>query len=223
MLRQSAFLLAAALTLATAQPVIPYDSLMDERASVDGVIDNEEGPEYPGKYVDKVSGLTANWGFDDSLLYVGLTTKGRGWLAIGFGAPTMSGSNIIIGYYTDDSTDVMNQTGTGHKHVATPQSDSAIREAEIDFDEETGVTTMEFIYPLKFPTGEGLAVPGLAPGGTYDFILAQNTKTPALTAKHTNYNALKLKLAEKPKAAAAPKAPEQPKAEPQPPSEPAGH
>jgi hypothetical protein len=51
-----------------------------------------------------------------------------------------------------------------------------------------------------------LAVPGLAPGGTYDVILAQNTKSVSLDAKPTNLSALKVKLADKP----------QPKPQPEP-------
>jgi hypothetical protein len=212
MSKQFALLLGAALALASAQPVIPYDSLMDTRVGIDGVIDNEDGPEYPATYLDKTSGLTAHWGFDDSLIYVGLETKGRGWLAIGFGSATMNESNMIIGYYTDDSTEVMNQVGGNYVHARSPQSDSAIREAEIDYDEETGVTTMEFAYPLQFPAGTALAVPGLAPGGTYDVILAQNTKSVSLNAKHTNLSALKVKLADKPQ----PKPQTQPQPQPQP-------
>jgi hypothetical protein len=214
MLKQFALLLSAVLAWASAapagqpasaQPVIPYDSLMDNRVGIDGVIDNEDGPEYPATYLDKASGLTVHWGFDDSLIYVGLETKGHGWLAIGFGSDKMNESNLIIGYYTDDSAEVMNQIGANHAHARSPQSDSVIREAEIDYDEETGITTMEFSYPLQFPAGE--AVPGLAPGGTYDVILAQNTKSIALNAKHTNLSVLKVKLADKPQ----PKPPTQPK------------
>jgi hypothetical protein len=209
--KRFALLLVAGLALASAQPVIPYDSLMDSRVGIDGVVDNEDGPEYPATYIDKASGLTVNWGFDDSLLYVGLETKGRGWLAIGFGSPMMNEANMIIGYYTDDSTDVMNQIGAGHTHGRAPQSDSVIREADIDFDDETGVTTMEFIYPLQFPKGKGeaLAVPGLEPGGTYDVILAQNTKSVSLNAKHTNKSTLQAKLAEKPQVQAPPPPPKQ--------------
>lgn len=198
MSRQFALLLGAALALAAAQPVIPYDSLMDTRVGVDGFVDNEDGREYPATYADKASGLTVHWGFDDSLMYVGLETRGRGWLAIGLGSAKMNQSNMILGYYTDDSTEVVNEIGAGYAHARSPQSDSAIREAEVDFDEETGVTTMEFVYPLQFPTGGALAVPGLAPGGTYDVILAQNTKSVSLKAKHTNFGVLKVKLADKP-------------------------
>jgi hypothetical protein len=198
MLKRFTLLLAAAIALALAQPVIPYDSAMDNRVSADGVIDNEDGQEYPATYVDKASGLTVHWGFDDSLIYVGMETKGRGWMAIGFGSARMHESNMLIGYYTDDSTEVMNQVGANYAHARSPQSDSAIREAEIEFDDETGITTMEFIYPLQFPAGPGLAIPGLLPGDTYDVILAQNTKDVSLNAKHTNKSAVKVKLADNP-------------------------
>ena len=183
--------------LAIGQPVIPYDSAMDSRVSVDGYIDHEE-QEYPASYADKAAGLTCYWGFDDSLIYVGIETKGRGWMAIGFGSPKMHEANIIIGYYTDDSTEVTNQTGTNWTHVNSAHSDSAIREAEIEFDDETGVTTMEFIYPLQFPPVKGLAVPGLTPGDTYDVILAQNTKSFSFNAKHTNKSVLKVQFAPNP-------------------------
>jgi hypothetical protein len=189
---------ALAFSQAQTVPVVPYDSTMEDRVGIDGAIDNEDGPEYPGTYVDKAAGLTAHWGFDDSLIYVGLETKGRGWLAIGFGSAKMNESNMIIGYYTDDSTEIVNQIGANNTHARSPQSDSAIREAEIEYDEETGITTMEFVYPLQFPAGNGLAIPGLEPGDTYDFILAQNTKDVSLNAKHTQRSVLKVKLADNP-------------------------
>ncbi len=214
-IRRFALLLAGlgALALCRAQklPVIPYDSTMQERVMIDGTIDNEEGPEYPASFSDKASGLTVNWGFDDSLIYVGLQTKGRGWMAVGFGSPKMNEANMMIGYYTEDSTEVMNQIGANHTHALSPQSDSAIREAEIDFDEETGVTTMEFAYPLKFPSSPGLATTALVPGQTYDIILSQNTKTVSLDTKHTNRNTFKVKLADKPLPPPSP-----PQTEPQP-------
>jgi hypothetical protein len=202
MFKRFALLLAGlgALALSRAQtaPVVPYDSMMADRVGVDGAIDNEDGREYPATYADKASGLTVHWGFDDSLIYVGLETKGRGWVAIGFGSAKMHESNMMIGYYTDDSTEVVNQVGANNTHARSPQSDSAIREAEIEYDEETGITTMEFVYPLQFPAGNGLAIPALEPGDTYDIILAQNTKDASLNAKHTQRSVLKVKLADNP-------------------------
>jgi hypothetical protein len=194
MFRQIALLLGVGVALASAQIVIPYDSLMEDRVWIDGVIDNEEGPEYPASYVDKATGLTVHWGFDDSLIYVGLETKGRGWLAIGFGSAIMHESNMMVGYYTDDSVAIVNQIGARHSHALSPHSDTVIRDAEIDFDDETGITAMEFVYPLEFPAGKGLAVSALVPGETYDVILAQNTKSVSLNAKHTHKSALKAAL-----------------------------
>jgi len=202
MFKRFALLVAGlgALTFCLAQtvPVIPYDSTMEDRVNIDGEIDNEDGPEYPATYADKAAGMTVSWGFDDSLIYVGIQTRGRGWVAIGFGSPKMHEANMLIGYYTDDSTDVVNVVGTNHTHVRSPHSDSAIGEAEIEYDEDTRVTTMEFCYPLRFPAADGLAIPGLEPGDTYDIILAQNTKSVSLDAKHTNRSALKVKLADNP-------------------------
>ena len=93
----------------------------------------------------------------------------------------------------------MNQFGANHTHAHSPQSDSAVRESEIDYDEETGITTMEFTYPLQFPSGQALAISAIVPGETYDIVLAQNTKTISLNAKHTNYDALKVRLADNPR------------------------
>jgi len=193
--------------LASGQPapavqVMPYDSLMEDRASVDGYIDREE-QEYPASFADKAAGITVSWGFDDSLMYVGLETKGRGWLGIGFGSPKMHEANMIVGFYSDDSAEVYNHVGVNNTHAAVQASDSLLAdwEYEIDRDDETGVTTLEFSYPLKFPAASGLAVPGLEPGDTYDLILAQNTKTISLAAKHTNLSTLKLKMADRPKRA----------------------
>jgi hypothetical protein len=133
------------------------------------------------------------------MIFVGLETRGRGWMAVGFGSEKMHESNMIIGYYTDDSIVVANHIGANYTHANSPKSDSAIVEAEVEFDDETGVTTMEFAYPLAFPYVKGLAVAGLAAGDTTSIILAQNTKTVALNAKHTNKNVLRVRLAEKPR------------------------
>jgi hypothetical protein len=179
--------------------VMPYDSSMEDRVSADGYVDVEEN-EYPATFADKASGITVYWGFDDSLMYAALETKGAGWLAIGFGSPNMNEANIIIGFYSDDSAEVYNQVGVNFTHAAPAEGDSALADwdYDIDRDDETGITTMEFSYPLKFPALTGLAIPGLEPGDTYDMILAQNTKTISLNAKHTNRSALKLKMEENP-------------------------
>ena len=186
----------AGAALAQQTVLMPYDSLMGDRVSVDGYVDVEEG-EYPGFFVDKASGLTVHWGFDDSLFYVAIETKSKGWMAIGFGSAKMHESNMFIGFYNDDSAEVYNHIGANYAHAAAVENDSNPLdwECEIDFDDETGVTTMEFAYPLAFPSAKGVAIPGLVAGDTYDMILAQNTKSISLAAKHTNKSALKFRMA----------------------------
>jgi len=192
-------LLATALGLAQPVPLLPYDPSIDDRVSVDGFVDLEEN-EYPGFFVDKASGLTVHWGCDDSLLYVALETRAKGWLAIGFGSAKMHESNMLIGFYTDDSAEVYNHVGASYTHGPTQAKDSSgvDWEWDIDFDDETGVTTLEFAYPLKFPAYPGLAIPGLEPDDTYDLILAQNTKSISLAARHTHKSVLKFRMAPRP-------------------------
>lgn len=190
------------LSLILAQPVkgalqMPYDSLMDDRVSVDGYIDIEE-QEYPASFRDPATGITVYWGYDDSLIYVGLEAKGKGWLAIGFGSPVMEGANMFIGYYSDDSAEVINHIGKGKTHSAAKGNGSLFEEWEIDYDDETNTTAMEFIYPLNWTGLKGTAINGLAPGETYDIILARNPKTPSLGAKHSQRSHYTFQLAPKP-------------------------
>ena len=179
-------------------PVMPYDPLMGDRVSVDGFVDTEES-EYPATFADKASGLTVHWGFDDSLIYVALETHGNGWVGIGFGSPKMEESNVIIGYYSDDSADVYNQVGFGSGATAIALGDSLDLEAEMDRDDETGITTLEFTYPLAWPAVKGLAISGLAAGDVFDMTLAQNTKSISFAQPPTNKSALKFKMAPLPK------------------------
>lgn len=191
-------LAAAAFAQPKSLPVMPYDSLMFDRVSVDGYVDPEDD-EYPAFFHDKPTGITVHWGFDDEHVYIALEAKGTGWLAIGLGSPKMNESNMMIGYYTDDSSDVTNHRGAGYGHAEVAADTNAIDfDADIDFDDETGVTTLEFSYPLDWRGARGLAVPGLVPGDVYDFILARNPKSPSLAAKHGSKSALKFAMAAKP-------------------------
>jgi hypothetical protein len=178
-------------------PVMPYDSLMSDRVSIDGMLDDEE-EEYPATFADKNTGIKVHWGFDDQFIYVALESRAKGWLAIGFGSPKMDGANMMLGYYTDDSAEVFNEVGAGHGHAPAPGSDTLFEEWEIDHDDETGVTVMEFIYPLKFPKIEGLAIPEMIGGDTYDLVLATNGRSIDRGAAHSQRSALKFRMAEVP-------------------------
>lgn len=161
---------------------VPFDSLMDYRVCIDGYIDTEDN-EYPASFRDPTTGITVYWGHDDSVIYVGMEVKGKGWMAIGLGSPVMEGSNMIIGYYSDESSMVVNHIGAAKMHRSV--SDSLLEDWEVDYDDETNTTVMEFLYPLRWPKLRGTAISGLFPGKTYDLILARNPKTTSLSAKHT--------------------------------------
>lgn len=179
-------------------PVVPYDSLMEDRVNVDGYVDLEE-QEYPAHFVNPATGITVYWGFDDSCIYVALTSRGQGWLGIGFGSPTMHESNMVIGFYSDDSAGVVNHIGQQHVHSPVADSLALLEDYDIDFDDETGVTTMEFVYRLNWTGLQGLR--GLEPNDTYDLILARNAKTISLSQTHAQRAQLKFRLAENPRVA----------------------
>jgi hypothetical protein len=192
---------AAALGQANLPPVVPYDSLMDDRVSIDGSVDTEEN-EYPASFTNPATGITVHWGFDDSNLYVALTSRGQGWLAIGFGSPRMHESNMVIGFYTEDSSGVVNHVGQEYVHADAPDSSALLEECDIDYDEDTGLLALEFMYPLKWSGLTGAAISGLEPNDTYDMILARNARSPSLAQKHGQRAQLKFRLAENQKAAA---------------------
>jgi hypothetical protein len=211
-MRALTMLAVLGLGMAAAQemPVLPYDSLMEDRVSVDGWVEREDGElEYPAEIKNPATGMTISWGFDDSLLYVAVETRGKGWFGFGLGSPTMSESNMLIGYYTDDSAEVYNLVGVGYGHEVAGHADLMTPDWEVDFDDETGIRCMEVAYPLRW-SGEGTpgsdnavlkkaAIPGLEPGDVYDLVLAQNTKTVSLAERHTHRASVKFRMAENPK------------------------
>jgi len=182
------FILIVAVTVGLGQQradtlTVPYDPALDEWVSIDGYVDVEEN-EYPGSFRDPVTGITVYWGCDDSLIYLALEAKGKGWLAIGFGSPVMNGANMLIGYYTDDSAVVVNHVGKGKMHATVKGTAELLVDWDVDYDEETNTTTMEFIYPLNWEGLTGTAITGITHGGTYDLILARNAKSVSFAAKH---------------------------------------
>lgn len=198
-------ILILALSLGVAQQkegkttqVVPYDGALAEVVIIDGSVDEDE-QEFTGNFTDPATGITVNWGYDDSLLYAALSAPGTGWMAMGFGSPKMDKSNILIGYYTDDSTNLENHIGSGWSHK--PANIDLIEDWEVDYDDETDTMVIEFTYPLNWTGLKGTAIAELIPGQTYHLILARNSKNSSLTAKHAQKASYTFTLAPKPEQA----------------------
>ncbi len=196
-------ILTLIISLATAQekgkaqtPIIPYDPELEDWVSVDGFVD-VESQEYPNSFFDPITGITIHWGYDDSLLYIALSAKGMGWMAIGLGSPKMDKSNIFIGYYTDDSTNLENHIGVGWSHKPAGGA-NLLEDWEIDYDDETDEMVIEFTYPLNWAGLKGTAITELKPGQSYSLILARNPKSSSFKAKHAKKSSYTFALAPKP-------------------------
>jgi hypothetical protein len=105
---------------------------------VDGVV-------HPGEYsfTQQSGPLTLSASRSADTLYLAVTAKTDGWVAVGLGSLKMNGSMIFMGFVgTDGKAQFKPQAGSGHAHkdasvsVSETVISSAIKEAD-------GVTTME--------------------------------------------------------------------------------
>ncbi len=154
--------------------------------NIDGTISSGE---YAGSYSDFPTRMNVYWQHDGSSMWVGLVSRGTGWVAIGFGpeGTGMDGANIIIGYVDDSNgqATLSDQIGVGFDHfldVDRGGSDDIVQKAGTQPGSQT---IIEFVYPLS--TGD----PNdhtLLSGGTYSFILAYQTSSDDLVTEHTAHS-----------------------------------
>jgi hypothetical protein len=99
---------------------------------VDGTI---AASEYAVTAGDATFGTSLSWIGDT--LYVAITAKTTGWVAIGLGSTRMSGAIMYMGFVTGAQTQMKVQVGAGHAH-----SDTA-KNAPLQYKmTETGGTTV---------------------------------------------------------------------------------
>lgn len=168
---------------------VPYDPMIDDLVSIDGAVEEDE---YPESFFDERTGMTVNWGCDDSLIYVGLVAPVTGWIAVGFGSLNRDSANIILGFTNDDTADCVNFLGVKEGLKQLP---SEPEEWEIDEDNDT--TTLEFSYPLVFSETAGMAIKRLEHGKVYKFILETNATKDDPKAKPTHWSSGYFYLASK--------------------------
>ena len=154
--------------------------------AIDGVISTGE---YRHALTDSVTGIELSWQNDSTYLYVGLTSPGTGWVAIGFDPEQqMKGSNIIIGAVENGEAVARDHSGTsptGHSE------DSRSEIVQFAGTESAGKTVIEFSIPLQSNDPSDKA---LQPGQTVSIILAYHASSDSFSAHHTKRTTTEITL-----------------------------
>ena len=154
--------------------------------SIDGVITTGE---YRHTLTDSATGIELSWQNDSTHLYVGLTSPGTGWVAIGFDPEQqMKGANIIIAAVENGEAVARDHSGTsptGHRE------DSRSEIVQVAGTESAGKTVIEFSIPLQSNDPSDKA---LKPGQTVSIILAYHASSDSFTARHTKRTTTQITL-----------------------------
>ena len=154
--------------------------------AIDGVIATGE---YRHTLADSATGIELSWQNDSTYLYVGLTSPGTGWVAIGFDPEQqMKGANIIIGAVENGGVVTQDHSGTaptGHRE------DSRSEIVQVAGTESAGMTTIEFSIPLQSDDPSDKA---LQPGQTVSIILAYNASSDSFTTRHSKRTTTEITL-----------------------------
>lgn len=144
-----------------------------------------DGKVSANEYANTVSVLrgkgTLNWSQDaKGGLNVALTVKTAGWVGLGFGASTMAGAYIYMGFQEGAKAVFSEQVGKGHRHSDSGKVTADASKVVVS----GGQTTMEFHLPVdKLPfTGKSVA-----------FITAYGSSAD-LVSFHEDYDTGKLAL-----------------------------
>jgi hypothetical protein len=139
--------LAGALLLAASLSAQAQLSKNDKLPSPDGTVASGEY-----QYTTTVSGMSigATLG-SDGKLYLSVSAKTSGWVALGVGGSRMDGSRLFLAYDAGTKRDFTEQIGAGHSH-----SDAATKVVEKwAVKAADGVTTLELVLPAKAAVADG--------------------------------------------------------------------
>ncbi len=99
-----------------------------------------------GEYtsVQTIKGITVAGSLseDKTMLYVAVSARTQGWVAVGLGSLKMNKAFIVIAFDDAGKPSIFYELGSGHKHAPTTASDIATAVKEND-----GVTTLEVALP----------------------------------------------------------------------------
>jgi hypothetical protein len=137
----SALLLAASLG-AQAQ-VIKSDKL----PSLDGTVASGEY-----QYSTTVSGMLLGVTLgSDGRLYLSISAKTSGWVALGVGGRRMDGSRLFLAYDSGGKRDFTEQTGAGHSH--SDAANEVVEKWAVKAENE--MTTLELVLPARAAVADG--------------------------------------------------------------------
>lgn len=164
--------------------VLPFSETSN--VIIDGEINDLE---YTGSYVDSNTNIIVNWEHDGENIYVGLISKGTGWISIGFGPENsgMDGANIIIGSVDDvsGSLTISDELGVGFEHFTDSEQGGTNDILNHVGSQSNGQTIIEFIIPLN--SGD-VFDHAFEIGGIYGFILAYQISDDDIKMYHTDHS-----------------------------------
>jgi hypothetical protein len=169
---------------ADSTPIMQYNP--NSRVVIDGKIGVGE---YENHFTDQYTGIKVDWEHDNTYMYIGLTSPGVGWVAIGF-TDTLAvghegpngGVHMILSAVQNDGTlNVYDLIGKGFVH----ENASVFDVAEAAGTIENNNVFVEFKYPLKFSENDHYEISGLEPGKVYLYELAYNGSSTDISAIHS--------------------------------------
>ena len=165
--------------------IMPYNP--NSRVVIDGKIGVGE---YENHFTDQYTGIKVDWEHDNTYMYIGLSSPGVGWVAIGFTdtlalgheGPTGGVHMILAAIQNDGTIDIYDQIGVGFTH----ENASVFGVVEESGTRENNEVVVEFKYPLKFSENDHYEIPGLENGKVYLYELAYNNISTDISAIHSS-------------------------------------
>jgi len=169
---------------ADSTPIMPYNP--NSRVVIDGKIGVGE---YENHFTDQYTGIKVDWEHDNTYMYIGLTSPGVGWVAIGFTdtlavgheGPKGGAHMILAAVQNDGALNIYDLIGTGFVH----ENASVFGVVEAAGTRENNEVVVEFKYPLKFSENDHYEISGLEPGKVYLYELAYNDRSTDISAIHS--------------------------------------
>jgi hypothetical protein len=167
--------------------IMPYNP--DSTVVIDGTIG--EG-EYENSFTNPGTGIVVHWEHDNTYMYVGLSSPGVGWVAIGFASPgtvghegLSGGANMILAAVENDgSLRIYDLVGKRYGH----ENASVFNVVEAAGTRENKVV-VEFKYPLKFSENDRYDILELKLGNPYMYLLAYHETSVDINLMHSRVSA----------------------------------